>query len=412
MPFKQVVNGIGNIPLATDLNQYALAMSKQADIGVLSLCAPSTAPPAPTLSIGSAGVLNGAYKYQLVYATGWKENNGNIWVSGFVPGPEASISPANQQVNGTAPVISAPIVATLVYRTAAGGASGTEKFAQALTSGLNWTDNLADGSLGTGMPSWYGTAIPANVPNANTTGTRLAQLSLIGDVIQGTTQYPTYTNNQITQILHKDSGGSVLRTDLFKYLTLQNLITNGNFANGTTGWTLGPGTSTGVSVANNILTLTPTAQWGGLYQAISYPDGHIIYASSYIKAPLANGENMQMWGGVPIVTLSLDNQWQQVSMRFSNTITTKNLAIGNTATSGLGAVSIKNIVAIDLTAIWGAGNEPTQAQMDAIMTLYGGFIDTTPAKRIEETRTLSTGEILSCAYNFDAYANLVAEVIT
>lgn len=224
---KQIIPGTP--PYATDMDQFRQALTGVADVGTLSLAAPQSLPSAPTLTLGSSGVLNGAYKYQIVAVTGWKENNGNIWVNGFAPGAEGSITASNQQVVVTIPALSAPVVAYLVYRTVAGGASGTEKFAVALSNGItSWTDTIPDSSLGTGMPSWNGTAIPANVPTSNTTGTSLAQLTsfqttttrhqyLFDDVIQGTTQYPTFTNGQITQILHKDSGGNTVRTDTFTY---------------------------------------------------------------------------------------------------------------------------------------------------------------------------------------------------
>ncbi|WP_407310496.1 hypothetical protein [Desulfosporosinus sp. SB140] len=415
MPFKQIANGLANKPLASDVNQLIKALIAQADIGPMSLCAPSSAPIAPSLSIGSAGVLNGAYKYQLVYATGWKEDNGNIWISGFVPGPEASISPANQQVTGTSPVIAVPIVATLVYRTAANGASGTEKFALALTSGLPWTDNVADAALGTGMPSWNGTAIPASVPNANSSGTRLAQLSLYEDFIQGTTQYPTFTGNQITQILHKDSGGNVLRTDLFKYLTLASLINNGSFENGTTGWTNSGGTIDASVYKFGTQSLKFTANGQTAVQTITIPNGHICYAATSYNANLgsAAGQLCAFDGdGVsnPVATSlgPTTSGWAYSSLR--KTAASGGISI-RLAQYTTGIINFDGVIILDLTSIYGAGNEPTQAQMDAIMNLYGGFIDTTPVQRIEETRTLITGEALSCAYNFDPYWNLVAEVI-
>ena len=163
----------GTAPYASDIDQFGRIFSGTADVGPLTMAPVQTAPSAPTVVVGAAGSLNGTYKYQLVAVTGWKENSGTIWASGFVPSAESTIAPANKVVTVTLPTLVAPVIAYLVYRTAAGGATGTEKFVGAISSGVNsFSDTVSDASLGTGMPtSWKGTAIPATVPTSNTTGT-------------------------------------------------------------------------------------------------------------------------------------------------------------------------------------------------------------------------------------------------
>ena len=193
MPFKQVVAGPGNIPLSSDLNQLIWAMLGQADVGPLTLAAPIAQPAAPTLAAGSAGVLTGGYRYIIVLVSGWMESNGTMRVQGFVPGVEATqLTVASQQINlSNIPIGPVTCIARLVYRTAANGAVGTEKFAFAIADNTTtaWSDNVVDASLGTGMPTWQGTAIPANVPVSNTTGTTLTQyianaiFQVAGDII-------------------------------------------------------------------------------------------------------------------------------------------------------------------------------------------------------------------------------------
>lgn len=186
----------GNAPYATDVDQLRQVLSGTADVGTLTLASPITAPSAPSLAIGSAGVLNGAYKYKIVAISGWKENNGTMWVNGFAPGTaESTISPANQQVVVTIPAFAPPIIAYAVYRTAVGGATGTESYVgYVMNSGANFNDNVADAARGTGMPAWNGTAVPAAFPTINTTGTNLAQLTSHTTDDTQHTQYAVTTN--------------------------------------------------------------------------------------------------------------------------------------------------------------------------------------------------------------------------
>ena len=176
MGFKTITPG--QKPLASDLNQIIQALTGQADLGNLQLTPSLSTPATPTLTAGSTGILNGAYNYQLVYVTGFVESDDGLFVSGFASGSEGTITVTSKQVNVTIPAFSAPTIAVLIYRTIAGGATGSEEYAGIFTSsaGGTFVDNLADASLGTGMPNSSsspkatGTTIPATVPISNTTG--------------------------------------------------------------------------------------------------------------------------------------------------------------------------------------------------------------------------------------------------
>lgn len=165
---KQVV--AGQAPYATDVDQFRQILSGKADVGILSIAGVSALPSAPAVASGSAGVVNGTYKYILVAVTGWMENTGTMWVNGFAPSAESIITVTSKQVTVTIPALVAPVIAYLVYRTVAGGATGTEHYCGYTMGPTSFTDNVADGSLGSGMPTWSGTAVPAAVPTTNTTG--------------------------------------------------------------------------------------------------------------------------------------------------------------------------------------------------------------------------------------------------
>lgn len=179
----------GTDPITSDVGQFVLLLQALADVGLLQLAGPQTTPTVPTVAAsGTAGNLNGAYIYKVVTVTGWPQSDGSYYVSGFVPSAATSpVTITNNSANIMAIAVgTGPTIARAIYRTAAGGAAGTEKFVGIIWDNVttSFVDNLADPNLGTGMPgsgtipAAYGTAIPANVPTGNTTGTWLNFASL------------------------------------------------------------------------------------------------------------------------------------------------------------------------------------------------------------------------------------------
>lgn len=108
-----------------------------------------TAPGAPTVAINAvAGNLNGAYTYKVTFINSIGETAGGT--------TSATVSPVNQQVNVTnISVGAAGTTARKLYRTAAGGADGTQKLVATINDNTTtaYTDNIADGSLGATVPS-------------------------------------------------------------------------------------------------------------------------------------------------------------------------------------------------------------------------------------------------------------------
>lgn len=234
---------------------------------------------------------------------------------------------------------------------------------------------------------------------------------LYNDLIQGTSQVPTLTGTTITQITHKDTNNNVLRTDVFRYLTLTNSITNGNFANGPTGWSVN--NATGFSVSNSLASFTATALEGSLIQGLSILAGHQYYACASVSSTGVGNVSMVLSDSVATFASNLIGITGGfvVASAYGTSKTTSSsgqFKINDERTSGWTPIQVDNVVVLDLTAIWGAGNEPSQDAMDAMMSLYGYFDN---ASRIEETRTLSTGETVSLSYHFDSIGNFVGEVI-
>lgn len=132
-------------------NTYTLNLNK-ADIG-----RGYPAPAAPTVALGAAGILNGAYTYKITFVTANGETEGGT--------TSASISPVNQQVNLSAiPLGASGVMQRKIYRTLAGGTQ--HKFVATIADNTTTTyiDNLADGSLGANAQTatTAGAITPAN----------------------------------------------------------------------------------------------------------------------------------------------------------------------------------------------------------------------------------------------------------
>lgn len=113
-----------------------------------------TAPSAPTVATGAAGVLTGAYLYKITFVT-----QNNIESTGGTT--SASVSPSSQKVSLTnIPTGPAGTYRRFIYRTAAGGSNGTQEYVDSINDNqtTTYTDNIADSALGKAVPTTNGTA--------------------------------------------------------------------------------------------------------------------------------------------------------------------------------------------------------------------------------------------------------------
>ena len=162
---------------------------------------------------------------------------------------------------------------------------------------------------------------------------------------------------------------------------MTNLIQNGNFAS-TSGWNTNSGT---VVVSNNVATITleDTNTWFNINRysgAVSA--GHKYYArfgfscsqtSPVVRLMIYNHEVTAAIASSLSFIYSVANQWKIFSGIVTATVsdnsplylfypyqTSPGLTVGSTA-------SFRQIVFIDLTAAFGAGNEPDKDYMDALL---------------------------------------------
>lgn len=146
-------------------------------------------------------------------------------------------------------------------------------------------------------------------------------------------------------------------------LIWNQLIQNGNFETAI-GWAIsGRGTMT---VSNNVATITPNRS--GLIvtgPVISITQGHKYLLSVEVKA-----DSTSVWLGMQYNDIHVrlysngTNQWQRITSIISNFVNDSMSApvFGDGRPSGWTASQIRNFMFIDLTDIFGAGNEPTTVE--------------------------------------------------
>ena len=171
-------------------------------------------------------------------------------------------------------------------------------------------------------------------------------------------------------------------------LMATNLVKNGDFSQGTTGWTAG---STVNSVANNTLTSTGLGTSATCYARQSslipvtlndvwYIKSRQRVLNSFCGSLILQLANNSMFQVLTVgVTSPIKDQWYDISERLKLTNANTNGTAGSllllhvygSPTDANGAqMEVQKVQAVNLTKIFGAGNEPTKEQMDALLLKY------------------------------------------
>lgn len=170
--------------------------------------------------------------------------------------------------------------------------------------------------------------------------------------------------------------GNMLHKLMMMVRWFKNGINNGNFANGTTGWTANYGT---LSAVNGVLTLmgngsqpyVDASRMGSMAIA-----SHKYYLRASTKVTNNNCVNIQLksWGLsnytiVQTISLPVNGTTYKLSGVLMSEKANQTLLITPTYSTAANAsgsvVEIQNVLCADLTALFGAGNEPTLAWCDA-----------------------------------------------
>lgn len=144
------------------------------------------------------------------------------------------------------------------------------------------------------------------------------------------------------------------------------LVVNGNFADGTNNWTKTNQLS--LSASNNKLTVTASSKstYAAVYQENipTIPTGHKVLISCYVT--LSQAEKIAYGNGSGIIatssTLTANTKTQYWIVTTISSTPLAKLYIYTGRTAGLevgGTCTIEDVQVYDLTRIFGAGNEPT-----------------------------------------------------
>jgi lysophospholipase L1-like esterase len=145
---------------------------------------------------------------------------------------------------------------------------------------------------------------------------------------------------------------------------VKNLISNGDFSNGTTGWGI---TAASFSVVNGEMVLLATATGGFVSQTI--PGGTVVGRKYYGRAKIKSTSNkvrLALGGTLSKYTSGL-NVYEYLSAVHTATGTGHNINIQDGRSSGWDNVYIDNVLVVDLTATFGAGKEPSATEMDELL---------------------------------------------
>lgn len=186
--------------------------------------------------------------------------------------------------------------------------------------------------------------------------------------------------------------------------TLTNLITNGNFANGTTGYTV-PGGDATLSAASSVCSVTGNGVGAspsiGQQGTISVVTGKKYYMVATVKVTNASCTSifyvLKNNGGANISNTSIiaNNPTQNQIYRVGAVLTitgtgtylvpTIRHSYADAATANGKVMEVQEVLVIDLPATFGEGLEPSAVQMQRWLDIFSsGWFNTTKAipKRI------------------------------
>ena len=160
---------------------------------------------------------------------------------------------------------------------------------------------------------------------------------------------------------------SKLSPEIVDVIELNNIIKNPDFSNLNTlsrplhwGVILGDNPS-----ANGVMNFTATGAAGNVYQNLTVTTGHKYFAHVEVSGTATGYVDYYDANSIKLADLNTDgvfNEYEGVFTATNNTV--QRFRIVNT--SGSGILKIKKPVLIDLTAKFGAGNEPNLTEMSKI----------------------------------------------
>jgi hypothetical protein len=174
-------------------------------------------------------------------------------------------------------------------------------------------------------------------------------------------------------------------------LKLSNKLRNGNFTEGFSGWRANPNV-TDYYVDNGVLTFVGAGSLGSsinnwiLYNNPRdlFTEGEVVYNACWARSNELEVE-FYIGRGYASSAYSLTSEFELCSYFGTASGTNRGFVLG-AATSK--EVQVTNCIAISLTEVFGAGNEPTKEEMDTLIRQIGWFEGTRTLKQTETTNWL------------------------
>lgn len=149
------------------------------------------------------------------------------------------------------------------------------------------------------------------------------------------------------------------------YMSMTNMITNGDFSDGTTGWSY---VSATITTESGRVKVIATASGGRLLKTITVTSGHQYYLAADVQAYDPARIRLRGVAGtsdVRVYPTTTDSEHLSLVVTADGTSLT--VRLDDTGTSGWDYYYGDNFILVDLTSAFGAGNEPTATEMDDIL---------------------------------------------
>ena len=228
----------------------------------------------------------------------------------------------------------------------------------------------------------------------NTSGIKAIEETMINYNPTAETRLTQTTADRVIS-LPKNAGEGGLKS-VINGMTLTNSITNGDFSDGTSGWL---SLYSSNIVENKILknTCDGTQPQPTVYRIVNqFNTGDKLYTRATVRVTNSecthiyyearNIDNSGM-GSASAVLVPIIDTWYTKgliinSTEIGNKISIRHVYSSNESANGK-TMEIQNVITINLTAIFGAGNEPTVADMDKLTASYFEGIKSVTAPRVK-----------------------------
>ncbi len=162
----------GNTAYAVLWNSISDGLSGNSDTDLVAFVQ-LNAPGAPSVAVGSSGILTGPYQYAVAFVTGYETTDSpspSYQTKGNTSGGTASatVNPSSQEVDvSSIPIGPTGVVERVLYRTKANGSTFYYLTTLADNTTTSYTDNTPDSSLGAQMPTTNTTGAVAQLWKLN-----------------------------------------------------------------------------------------------------------------------------------------------------------------------------------------------------------------------------------------------------